>query len=439
MTSPQPFANPWSVVVGSTVALIVCNGPVVAFTFGLFLKPIGQEFGWSRAATSAASAVASLMIAVAVPFAGMLIDRFGVRCILLPVIVLSSISVAAISLTPASLLVFVTLYAVTGVATAGHGPQPYAKSIAAWFDGRRGLALGIAMAGVGLGIILVPQLTRYLIETYGWRSAYVGLGGLLFAVAFPAVALFVHEPRIAHRRLDADPAAQPGLSLRETLTGPSGFWTLATAVFLAAMAVNGTVVHVVPLLTDRGLSPAVAASLLGVIGLASIAGRLLCGYLADRLFAPRVAAGFFLPCLGIGLLMLDAGRVSTFIAVVSLGLALGCEIDMMGFLTTRYFGLRRFAEFYGYLFAVFAGGSALGPFFMGLAFDFFHVYGPALAAFILALLTASLLILRLGSYVFPVTTTAARGHGGRFCADGAETMDPSIISSSPCGSSPPAP
>ena len=185
----RALANPWSVVAGSTLALVVCNGPVVAFTFGLFLKPISQEFGWNRGAMSAASAVAALMIAVVVPFAGMLVDRFGVRRILLPVIVLSSISIAAISLTPASLLVFVTLYAVAGLATAGHGPQPYAKTIAAWFDSRRGLALGIAMAGVGLGIVLVPQLTRYLIETYGWRSAYVGLGALLFAVAFPAVAL----------------------------------------------------------------------------------------------------------------------------------------------------------------------------------------------------------------------------------------------------------
>ena len=306
----RALANPWSVVAGSTLALVVCNGPVVAFTFGLFLKPISQEFGWNRGAMSAASAVAALMIAVVVPFAGMLVDRFGVRRILLPVIVLSSISIAAISLTPASLLVFVTLYAVAGLATAGHGPQPYAKTIAAWFDSRRGLALGIAMAGVGLGIVLVPQLTRYLIETYGWRSAYVGLGALLFAVAFPAVALLVREPAVPHGRLSGDAAAQPGLSVRETLSGPSGFWTLATAVFLVAMAVNGTIVHVVPILTDRGLSPAVAASMLGAVGLASIAGRLLCGYLADRLFAPRVAAGFFLlPCLGIGLLMLDTGRV----------------------------------------------------------------------------------------------------------------------------------
>ena len=144
-----------------------------------------------------------------------------------------------------------------------------------------------------------------------------------------------------------------------------------------------------------------------MVELASIAGRLLCGYLADRLFAPRVAAAFFLlPCLGIGFLMLDADRVSSSIGVMTLGLALGCEIDMMGFLSTRYFGLRRFAELYGYLFAVFAAGSALGPFLMGLAFDLFRTYVPALAVFILALLTASLLVLRLGGYVFPIESVA---------------------------------
>jgi len=95
---------------------------------------------------------------------------------------------------------------------------------------------------------------------------------------------------------------------------------LAAAIFLVAMAVNGTIVHVVPLLTDRGLSPAIAASLLGVVGLASIVGRLLYGFLADRLFAPHVAAGFFLlPCLGIYLLMVEAGRLLPFFGVVTFG------------------------------------------------------------------------------------------------------------------------
>jgi MFS family permease len=401
----QCLANPWSVVVGSTLALVVCNGPVVAFTFGLFLKPISQEFGWNRGTMSAAGAAASLMIAIAVPFAGMLVDRWGARRILLPVIVLSSLSVAAISLTPASLLVFIALYALAGLATAGHGPQPYAKTIAAWFDRRRGLALGSAMTGVGCGIVLMPQLARYLIEAYGWRSAYIGLGAVLFAVAFPAVAMFVREPDTAASRtqlLARGAVALPGLSVREALTPSSGFWLLATAVFSVAMAVNGTTVHVVPLLTDRGLSPAVAAWYLGTVGVASIVGRLLCGYLADHFFAPRVATGFFLlPCLGLGLLIIGNDRLSSFVGVVTLGLALGCEIDMMAYLTTRYFGLRRFGELYGYLFAVFAAGSALGPFLMGLSFDVFHTYVPVLTGFVVALVAASLLVSRLGCYVFP--------------------------------------
>jgi predicted MFS family arabinose efflux permease len=408
MARQQHPSNPWSIVFGSTLALVVCNGPVIAFTFGLFLKPIAQEFGWNRGAISAAGGAASLMIAIAVPFVGMLVDRWGARRILLPVIVLSSICVAAISFTPASLLVFVALYAMAGLATAGHGPQPYVKIIAAWFDGQRGLALGIAMAGVGLGIILVPQLARYLIETFGWRCAYVGLGVVLFAVAFPAVAVLVREPDPAPARARPFPVDGPtprGLGVREALTGSLKFWLLAAAVFLVAMAVNGTIVHVVPLMSDRGVSPAVAATLLGAVGLASIVGRLLCGYLADRLFAPHVAAGFFLlPCPGVCLLMTDAGTLLPFVGVVTLGLALGCEIDMMGFLTTRYFGLRRFGELYGYLFAVFSAGSAAGPFLMGLSFDVFRSYDPVLTSFIIAPLTASLLVSRLGRYVFPVVT-----------------------------------
>ena len=149
MAQRQRYFNPWWIVLGSTLALIVCNGPVIGFTFGLFLKPVSQEFGWSRGAMSAASGAATLMMAMAVPFTGLLVDRWGVRRVLLPVIVLSSLSVAAISLTSASLWVFVALYAIAGLVSAGNGPQPYAKTIAAWFDAQRGLALGVAMAGVG--------------------------------------------------------------------------------------------------------------------------------------------------------------------------------------------------------------------------------------------------------------------------------------------------
>jgi predicted MFS family arabinose efflux permease len=403
--------NPWWVVFGSTLALVVCNGPVGVFTFGLFLKPISQEFGWDRGTMSAATSMASLMIAIAVPVTGMLVDRFGVRRVLLPVIVLFSVSMAAISLTPPVPVVFITLYAIMGLVSAGDGPQPYVKAISGWFDRYRGLAVGIAMAGVGLGIILVPQLTQVLIGACGWRGAYIGLGVVVLAVAFPAVAILVYEPAdVAWQPKAAQKgtAHPPGLSVREALTGSPRFWLLAAPVFLVATAVNGTVVHIVPLLTDRGVSVALATSMLSAVGLASIVGRLLCGYLVDRLFAPTVAAGFFvLPCVGIYLLIIAAHGGWPLIGAVTLGLALGCEIDMIGFLTARYFGLRRFGELYGYLFAVFAAGSALGPYLMGVAFDAFHSYNPALTGFVAALLFATLLISRVGGYVFPVESADA--------------------------------
>ena len=407
---PHDF-NPWWVVVGSTVALVVCNGPIGLFTFGLFLKPISEEFGWQRGTMSVASSMASLMIAVAVPLTGMLVDRWGVRRVLLPVIVLFSVSVAAISLTSASPIIFITLYVVLGLASAGDGPQPYVKAISAWFDERRGLAVGIAMAGVGLGIVLVPQLTRVLIDAFGWRGAYVGLGILVLVVSFPAVAVLVHEPvaaAVGREKAWTGTPMLPGLSVREALTGSRRFWLLAAPVFLVATAVNGTVVHFVPLLTDRGVSVSLATSMLSVVGLASIIGRLSCGYLADRLFAPTVAAVFFvLPCIGIYLLIIGAHGGWPLVSAITLGLALGCEIDMIGFMTTRYFGLRRFGELYGYLFAIFAAGSALGPYLMGVTFDAFHSYNATLAGFVVALLIATLLISGLGGYVFPVEAAPA--------------------------------
>jgi predicted MFS family arabinose efflux permease len=391
--------NPWWIVFGSTLALIVCNGPVLAFTFGLFLKPVSEEFGWDRGTTSAASAMASLMLAVGAPFTGMLVDRFGVRRVLLPVIALSSLAVAAISFARGSPLIFIGLYTVAGLASAGQGPLPYAKTIAAWFDRKRGLAIGIAMSGVGIGIIVVPQLVVFLIQRCGWREAYLGLGALAFAVAFPAVAIFLHEPcegKTSYARSGKGLAGLPGR-----------FWLLAAPIFLVAIAVNGTIVHLVPLLTDRGVTPSLAVGMLGAVGIASIVGRLSSGYLVDRFFAPQVAAGFFLlPCIGLYLLAIESDYVLRLIAVISLGLALGCEIDMMAFLTTRYFGLQRFGELYGYLFAVFSAGAALGVYLMATSYDAFHSYNAMLTSFIIALLTASVLVWHLGGYAFPAGRSA---------------------------------
>jgi len=411
MSLRKVFKNPWWVVVGATLGLIVGNGPIVLFTFGVFLKPIASQFAWNRETVALALTASQTVGAIATPFAGMAVDRWGIRRVTLAFIVVFSLAAAAVSLTPPYPAAFVLLYAVWGLAGSGQAPLPYAKAISVSFEKRRGLALGIAMAGVGLGAALVPQVARLLISSFGWRTAYVGLGLLTFVVAFPAVALFFHEPESPQE--GPQPAATPnrgdhgtvavtGMTAREAVFGTFQFWLIGIAVFLVAVAVNGTIAHIVPILTDRGISVVIATSVLSAAGLALIAGRIFSGYLLDRFPAQYVAAAFFfIPLMGILCLGSGSGGVVPLVGAAFLGMGIGAEIDLLAFLVGRYFGLRNFGQIYGYLMAVFIFGSGLGPWIMGVCFDLRHSYTLALIGFSAALAIASLLISRLGPYAYP--------------------------------------
>jgi MFS family permease len=399
------FRSRWWIVFGATLSMLVAQGPVILYTLGLFIKPLNQEFGWDRASISGAGGLAAMSSAIAIPFVGWLIDRWGIRPVLLPIVVLSAFSIALNSLTPNSIVVFMLLFAITGLLGSGQGPLGYAKCVSAWFDDRRGLALGITMSGIGVGAALVPQYAQLLIGRFGWRAAYAGLGFLTLMIAFPAVFLFLREPTEAEARVNSTRAPStasddclPDLEVREALSGRR-FWLIAFALLLVSTVTQGMVVHTVPLLTDRGYSPETAAALMIAVGLSTMVGRLLSGYLVDRIFAPVVAAFFFLlPCLGIYLLDTALSPVA---GIISLGLASGTEIDMIGFLTSRYFGMKRFGQLYGYLFASFVVGSAVGPYMMGLAFERLRSYDPALWAFCAFLVLASTVILCLGPYRYP--------------------------------------
>jgi MFS family permease len=176
---------------------------------------------------------------------------------------------------------------------------------------------------------------------------------------------------------------------------------MGAAFFLVAIAINGTVAHVVPLLTDHGISAAAAAAIMGVFGLATMAGRLLAGYLVDRIFAPFVATVFFLAPIAGFILLSSASGVLPGIGVVLLGLGLGTEIDLIAFLVSRYMGQRAFGEIYGYCFMIFGLGSSLGRFFGGFVYDLAGSYNPALIGAAGALVVAVILVNLLGPYTYP--------------------------------------
>src|SRR6185437_7244585 len=211
------FTNPWWVVVGAVGGLIVCNGPVLAFTFGMFLKPIMADMGWQRGTASFALAFGGVVSALTVPVIGWMMERWSIRRVALPGLVLYALAMGLLGLSAHSLLVFTLLFALAEGTSSIQTPIGYAKAIAAWFDRRRGLALGVAMSGVGLGGFVMPQLAEALIERGGWRGAYPLLGLLTLVIAFPAVALWIREPRPGegeHRGPAVATADLPGLTVR---------------------------------------------------------------------------------------------------------------------------------------------------------------------------------------------------------------------------------
>src|SRR5262245_40927930 len=182
----------WWVVLVAGVGLSLNYGPIIVATFGVFLKPLGQEFGWSRTGISLAFSLGNLMFSGALPLIGRLVDRLGARKVILPSVLIFGLGVMSFYFLSASLWHFYALYLLLGGVSSGTAPA-YSKVIPHWFDQKRGLALGLAMAGISVGGFILPPLAQTLITTVGWRQAYVFLGLLAIGITMPVVGLFLKE------------------------------------------------------------------------------------------------------------------------------------------------------------------------------------------------------------------------------------------------------
>lgn len=399
----------WWVVVAAGIGSFMSYGPIVAFTFGVFIKPLSEEFGWSRTDISLGFSLSLLMLSVTAPWVGRLVDRFGARKVILPSVFVFGLGVASLSLLSASLWHFYAVYVVLGLVSVGAATLPYLTVVSQWFDQQRGLALGLAMVGVGLGTFIMPALVQSLIDALGWRSAYVVLGLLVVGVTIPIVAPFLKEtPALMGLRPDGAMSASPttaqlngesqGMSSHEAWRVVT-FWRVVGAFFLMSVSVHGCLIHLVPMLTDRGLSDQSAAWATSLLGGALLLGRVSAGYLLDRFAASSVAMGFLAGAtLGMFLLWSEATGVLAFAAAILVGLGVGAETDLMPYVVSRYFGLRAFGEILGYVLTAWGLGGVVGPFLMGVGFDSTGSYGVVLVAFMVATVVAAGLMARLGPY-----------------------------------------
>lgn len=367
-------------------------------SIGVFIGTFQSSYGWGRAEISSAITLLMLCTAFSVPVAGWLVDRFGPGRVLAPSLVALGLCMAVLPHVR-ELWQLQAAYVAMGTIAAGSNSIAYMRILSTWFDRSRGLAIGLAGSGTGLGFAYVPLLAQSLKDAYGFAWGYYGLAALAVCVTLPLVLLFLRE-RDAQRMdvVEGPPAITEGLSLGEALRSRD-FWVLAAMFMSVTTVLYGLLPHLVPLISGNGVDEARAAQIASMFGLATFAGRIVIGFLVDRFDARRIAFTFFLiSAAGLPLLAADLPVRAVFLSALLLGGSLGAEVDMLAYLASRYFGLRCFARIFGFLFGAVMLAMGAGPLVFGAIFDRTGSYDLMLWAGAPACAVAAMLTLALRPY-----------------------------------------
>jgi len=284
---------------------------------------------------------------------------------------------------------------VLGIVGNGTAQMAYTRTVASWFDTRRGAALALMLAGGAVGAMVLPPIAQDLVDRGGWRTACALLGAMVLVLGLPGALMFIRERPAAAA---APAATAEGAPVREALASRA-FWIIVVVLFGSSIAQNGAITHLAAMLTDRGVPSTGAALAVSAMGGAGLAGRLAAGWLLDRFFAARVSFALLaVASLGVWILS-SAGSLPMGVLGASLvGFGMGGEGDVTPYLLSRYFGLRSFSTLYGLTWTAYAIAGAIGPVLMGRAFDATGSYESLLGQLAVGTLAVAALVLWLPRY-----------------------------------------
>jgi MFS transporter, OFA family, oxalate/formate antiporter len=395
------FAKGWRPLAAALIGVACGASPIPFNVLPLVLGPVAKEFGWGFAEAAAGVTIFGIIASLLAPVFGGLADRYGVRPVAIGSLAAFAAVFASFYLLPGSLGGWYFFWALLGIVGIGSTPVTWSRAVSMWFSKNRGLALGIMLLGTSLSAMVVPQIAQQAIAAFGWRAAFPATALLPLLVAIPLALLWFREPLPQERPAGVSDATGrlTGLTLSETLHGYR-FWVLLASILVIALAYGGAHIHMAQIVALHGFSPAVAASVLGVVALGILAGRIIVGLLFDRFWAPGVAApAMLLPALACYLLMgTEPALPQVMLGGFLLGFAAGAESDVIAFLAARYFGMANYGKIYGALYMPFGIGSAISPIVYGRVRDVTGSYDPMLAAAMLMFVTGGALLLLLGRY-----------------------------------------
>jgi OFA family oxalate/formate antiporter-like MFS transporter len=391
----------WYVAAAAGLGIAFSIAVFISSTIGLLAGPLTKEFGWGLKEIFLAPTVAVTATILVAPFIGAFVDRFGARRVIGFSFVAQALIMASFYFVTDDIFWFYARYAALAILATGGTAVSFAGVISRWFDRKRGLALGLALAGIGIGGVLWSLLSQWLFDHYGWRTSFLYMAAFVGLVVMPVVMLVVREnPESMGLRVDglaadgkAPSGAKIGMTLREA-AGTRQYWLMLLTVFLVGFGVVSAMQHIAPIVKSHGGSPQTAALVQASMWAALVAGRLSTGWLMDHIFAPRVAIAFLLPSVA-GVAMLAGGATggNAFVAAMLIGLASGAEVDVIAYLTGRYFGTKHYSAIYGTYFSLYALGSGYGPAITAWLVERMGSYSQALWVPGTALVVAAILLM----------------------------------------------
>jgi MFS transporter, OFA family, oxalate/formate antiporter len=375
----------WLVVFSGFLVLLAAWG--CQFSFGVFLVPLSEHFGWSRAETAGIFSLNILVFGAGSIFSGKLMERFGPRA----VVGAGGVLMAGGLVLSAAIQSLWQLYLAYGL-IIGLGTSttwgPLAATVPRWFVARRGLAMGIMSLGISLGIMAVPSFSRYLITHFGWRTAFAFLGLLTGFFITGTSWLLKRDPQEKglHPYGQSAGRVPPGKDPLPFVTerpdwkfseaiGSRTFWMLFAAYLLWLVGFYMVSVHLAAYGTDSGLTPAASALAVSLIGAGSIFGKVFMGFISDRIGPQRVLVlNMFLQGVSIFGLAASGDAAGIFLSAGLFGFAYGGIGPQLPVVAARFFGLAALASIFGAL--IFAGhvGGAIGPLLGGKIFDLSRTY-----------------------------------------------------------------
>lgn len=399
------FSRGWTVLVAASLGSGTGVAPLAFYSLGAFIKPLTQEFGWSRAQVATASLALSAGMLTMGTFIGGLADRYGARRVALVSQWVLAAMLCSLTLITKNIWSLYLGYFALGAFAAGTLPITWSRAVTQWFVEGRGLALGLSLIGTGIAGMTLPLYVTTLVDRVGWRGAYVSLAALPILIGMPFALLFFHEPDDARRSPSQAPCHtqslrdEPGLVLGQAIrTGR--FWQMCAAFTIAALVIGGINVNALPLLTDRGIERGTAAAVVGLVGATVSVGRLVSGYFLDRYRGSRVAfvmlGGPACACVLLATAGSQVGLCAA--AIIMIGFAAGAEHDVAAYFASRYFGRLHFGAIYGLMYTLYNLGAGLGPPLAGAAFDTLGNYSAALYVGSALFAVAALLVGTLGPY-----------------------------------------